>query len=166
MNIIKQADADLIAIQEVEPNDLGREQVQRLAELLNIAADHYGTNRYSHLVADEHTGDETIAFLWRSPVSLESEIALLDHDSDPDGDELPTFQRVPSVGLFSAGDYDFYVVNCHLYTRIQGTSSEGRGEEYDALVLWLQALPSAPRGSGPPTLRATCPDGGRDPALP
>jgi len=84
--------------------------------------------------------DEQTAFLWRAPVSLESEITLLEHDSDPDGDGIPAFQRTPHVALFKAGNYDFYVVNCHLYTKLTGISSEGRGAEYDALVAWLKNL--------------------------
>ena len=142
VNIIKQTDADLVAVQEVEPNALGKEQIERLSELLNIAADHYGTKRYDHLVSSVHTGDETTAFLWRDPVSLESQIELMDHQEDPDQDGKPTFQRVPTIALFSAGNYDFYVVNCHLYTKKTGPTSEGRGAEFDALVTWLKGLDS------------------------
>jgi endonuclease/exonuclease/phosphatase family metal-dependent hydrolase len=140
VNILREANADLIAVQEVEPNQLGKDQVERLTGLLNKAADFYGTPRYDFAIADDHTGDETTAFLWRSPVSLESEITLLAHDPDPDGDGKPTFQRVPSVALFKAGNYDFYVVNCHLYTKLTGITSEGRGDEYDALVAWMKSL--------------------------
>jgi endonuclease/exonuclease/phosphatase family metal-dependent hydrolase len=32
------------------------------------------------------------------------------------------------------------VVSCHLYTKIEGTSSEGRAEEYKELVSWFKAL--------------------------
>ncbi|MCB9850005.1 MAG: endonuclease/exonuclease/phosphatase family protein [Phycisphaerales bacterium] len=140
VNILRQADADVVAIQEVEPNELGTDQVKRFVDLLNKAADFYGTQRYDYAIADDHTGDETTAFLWRSPVSLQSEITLLQHDPDPDNDDKPTFQRVPSVALFKAVNYDFYLVNCHLYTKLTGTSSEGRGEEYAALVAWMKEL--------------------------
>ena len=140
VNIIVKMNADLIAVQEVQPNELGYEQVVRLTALLNKAAVFYGTNPYENIIPEDHTGDEQTAFLWRAPVSLESEVTLLEHDSDPDGDEIPTFQRVPHVALFQAGNYDFYVVNCHLYTKLTGVSSEGRGAEYDALVAWLQDL--------------------------
>jgi endonuclease/exonuclease/phosphatase family metal-dependent hydrolase len=144
VNTILAFKADLIALQEVEPTELGEEQVERLTGLLNKAADFYGTARYEFAIADDHTGDETTAFLWRQPVSLQSEITLIAHDEDPDNDGKPTFQRVPSVALFKAGNYDFYVVNCHLYTKLNGTSSEGRGDEYDALVAWIQALAGEP----------------------
>lgn len=139
VNIIRQTDADLIALQEVEPNDLGRAQVGRLTSLLNKAAAFYGTAFYDHEIG-EQSGDETTAFLWRAPVSLESEISLLTHADDPDNDGKRTFQRVPSVALFKAGKYDFYVVNCHLYTKVAGVSSEGRGAEYEAIVTWLKQL--------------------------
>ena len=140
VNIIVKMDADVIALQEVQPTDFGREQVERLTTLLNKAAKYYKTPAYEFVVADEHTGDETVAYLWRDPVSLESEVSLMEHDVDPDGDALPTFQRVPHYALFKAGNYDFYVVNCHLYTQIDGGSSEGREEEFDAMVKWLKAL--------------------------
>ena len=64
----------------------------------------------------------------------------MEHDRDPDADGKPTFQREPHYALFSAGYYDFYLVNCHLYTKLSGTSSEGRGQEYDAMVGWLKDL--------------------------
>lgn len=140
VNIIRETNPDLLVLQEIEPNELGQSQVQRLSVLLNRAADYSGTGHYSYVIADEHTGDETTAFLWRSPVALESEVWLMTHDEDPDGDDKPTFQRVPHVAYFSAGDFDFYVVNCHLYTKIDGASSEGRGAEYDAIVEWFQLL--------------------------
>jgi endonuclease/exonuclease/phosphatase family metal-dependent hydrolase len=63
---------------------------------------------------------------------------------DPDRDGKPTFQRVPAVGLFRANSYDFYAVSCHLYTQIDGKSSEGRGEELVALAEWLKALARLP----------------------
>lgn len=140
VNIINEMDADVIAIQEVEPNELGSEQVSRLTTLLNKAAKFYDKNHYDFAIADDYTGDETVAFLWREPVTLESEISLLEHDEDPDGNGKRTFQRVPSVALFNAGDYDFYIVNCHLYTKLSGSESEGRAAEYDALVTWLEEL--------------------------
>ncbi len=140
VNIINEMDADVIAIQEVEPNELGHEQVLRLTALLNKAAKFYDKEHYEFAIADDYTGDETIAFLWREPVTLESEISLLEHDEDPDGNGKRIFQRVPSVALFNAGDYDFYIVNCHLYTKLSGGESEGRGAEYDALVTWLEEL--------------------------
>lgn len=138
--IILKMDADVIALQEIEPNALGHAQVARLTALLNKATDYYETESYEYIVSEDYTGDEQVAYLWRDPVSLESEVSLIEHDSDPDNDNKHTFQRVPSVALFMVGDYDFYLVNCHLYTKLQGISSEGRGAEYDALVGWLKDL--------------------------
>jgi len=140
VNIILEMDADLICLQEIEPNELGREQVNRLTKLLNKTSGFYKTNNFEYAISEEFTGDELVAFLWRSPVSLQSEITLLDHDEDPDNDGIRTFQRVPAIALFQAGNYDFYVVNCHLYTKLTGKTSEGRGAEYDALLNWLKKL--------------------------
>jgi len=140
VNIIRTMDADVIAVQEVEPNELGSDQMERLVDMLNDAADFYHTEPYDFAVADDYVGDETGAFLWRDPVELESEIWLLDHEADPDDDGKRTFQRVPFVAYFTAGDLDFYLVNCHLYTKLSGANSEGRGEELEALSEWLKQL--------------------------
>lgn len=140
VNIIRRMDADLIALQEVEPGEFGRKQVERLVKLLNVAADFYETKPYEFAVSEKHKGDEVLAFLWRAPVTLESELTLIEHEEDADGDGLRAFQRVPVYALFKAGNFDFYVMNCHLYTQISGTSSEGRTVEYDAIVEWLRML--------------------------
>jgi endonuclease/exonuclease/phosphatase family metal-dependent hydrolase len=136
-NAVIEGDFDLLCLQEIEPNELGWAQVSRLRELLNIAAEHYKTRPYESRVAPEATGGETTAFLWRAPVVLQSPVMLLPHDVDPDGDGLRTFQRTPTIAFFRAKNYDFYVVNCHLYTLLKGKTSEGRGAEYDALYAWL-----------------------------
>ena len=78
--------------------------------------------------------------MWRDPVSLESDVHLIEHDEDEDGDGKPAFQRVPHYALFQAGNYDFYVMNCHLYTKLTGVSTEGRGIEFDEMVDWLKLL--------------------------
>lgn len=140
VNMILEMDADVIALQEIEPTELGMRQVERLTKLLNKTASYYETSVYDYVIAEEHTGDETVAYLWRNPVELESEINLMEHEEDPDNDEVPTFQRVPHYALFSAGNYDFYLVNCHLYTKLQSGSSKGRGDEFDAIVEWLKDL--------------------------
>ncbi|HUU18942.1 MAG TPA: endonuclease/exonuclease/phosphatase family protein [Sedimentisphaerales bacterium] len=140
VNIILEMDADVIALQEIQPNDLGTKQVERLTKLLNKAASYKQTPLYDSVIAEEHTGDETVAYLWRDPVTLESDISLLEHEEDPDDDDLSTFQRVPHYALFTAGNYEFYLVNCHLYTKPQSDSSEGRGDEFDAIVEWLKDL--------------------------
>ena len=142
VNIIRQMDADVLALQEVEPTDFGSGQVERLVKLLNKAARYDAKPLYDYVIADEHTGDETTAFLWRDPVSLESEVVMIEHTVDPDGDGLPAFQRVPHYAFFNAHNYDFYLVNCHLYTKIEGLSSEGRADEFVAIVAWLKQLTS------------------------
>ena len=146
-NVILETDADLIALQEVEPPERdvearrgpGAAQVRRLTELLNIAAEHRHTPKYEYAVPADYTGDETVAFLYRPPVARDGPITLLPHDSDPDQDRKPAFQRVPHVAPFRAGNYDFLVVNAHLYTKIDGVSSEGRSDELAILAEWLAA---------------------------
>jgi len=140
VNIINEMDADVIAIQEVEPNQLGYKQMERLTNLLNKAAKFYNKKTYDFTVSNLETGDEFTAYLWRSPVSMTSEITLLEHDEDPDDDGKRTFQRVPTVAQFKAGNYDFYLVNCHLYTKVNGSSSEGRGFELEEISSWLSKL--------------------------
>ena len=141
VNIILEMDADVIALQEIQPTELGRAQVERLVKLLNKAAKYHDSGLYEFIIADEYTGDETTAFVWREPVSLHSEaISQLEHNPDPDNDGVPAFQRVPHYALFDAGDYDFYLVNCHLYTKTQGYTSEGRGAEFKAIVQWIKNL--------------------------
>lgn len=144
VNILLAADADLVCIQEVAPDPPGQEQVARLVRLLNRAAEYYRTPAYGYAIARSPGAAEASAFLWRAPVELASEIDLLDVPRDPDRDGKPTFQRVPAVALFRARDYDFYVVNCHLYTQIEGKSSEGRGEELAALAQWLAGVARMP----------------------
>ncbi len=59
VNIIRQMNADLICLQEVEPNELGRDQVDRLAALLNTAARFYGEMDYEAIVSQQYTGGRT-----------------------------------------------------------------------------------------------------------
>lgn len=141
VNILRELDADLVCLQEIQPHKQGYEQMERLVKLLNKAAAFDEKPPYSFVVSRKYRGPETTAFLWRDPVRLLSEIDLIDIPEDPDNDGLPTFQRTPSIGLFQAGDYDFYVVNVHLYTQTRGKSSEGRGDETEALAEWLARLP-------------------------
>jgi len=147
VNIILKMDADVIALQEIEPTELGTEQVERFTKLVNKAASYYEKPAYDYVIAEEYTGDETVAYLWRDPVTLESEITLLEHDHDPADDGVRTFQRVPHYALFSAANYAFYLVNCHLYTTLPSGAAEGRGDEFDAIVEWLKDLAGETAGN-------------------
>ncbi|MDX9971995.1 MAG: endonuclease/exonuclease/phosphatase family protein [FCB group bacterium] len=144
VNILMATDADLVCLQEVTSQSAGREQVARLVKLLNKAASFYGKESYTAALPERYTGRETCAFLWRAPVALLSRIELLNVPADADGDGKPTFQRTPAIGLFRAGDYDFYAVSCHLYTQLEGKTSEGRGEELATLAGWLNAATGFP----------------------
>ena len=139
-NTLLETNADLIALQEVEPSELGRKQVERLNELLNRAASFYGLESYQYAISDKDGGDELTAFLWRDPVVLDSSIASLPHDRDHDNDGKRSFQRVPQMAAFHAGNFDFVVVNCHLYTQPIGNSSEGRILENRMIAEWLEAV--------------------------
>ena len=61
-NIVRQAEADLVCIQEVQPNDLGREQVERLTLLLNKAARIDGTEEYEFAISPQFNRDEVQPF--------------------------------------------------------------------------------------------------------
>jgi|GEM_PF-1630959 len=140
VNIIRQMDADIICFQEVEPNKKGDQQIKRLVTLLNMAS-RYNNEALYRVVVTRKTGDEAYAFAWRSPIKLQKDkIWFLPHNEDVDNDGKPAFQRVPVVIEASAGKYDFYIVNCHLYTKIDGKSSEGRGVEFDEIVNWLKEV--------------------------
>ena len=151
-NIILETNADILAIQEVEPpssgenvqSSLGSQQVHRLVDLLNLASNHYNTPKYSAVIAEQYTGDETTAFLFRDPVRMIGSIRLLPHDSDPDEDGSPAFQRVPHIAEFQAENFNFIVVNVHLYTKVEGNSSEGRATELEILSKWLKQQASMP----------------------
>jgi endonuclease/exonuclease/phosphatase family metal-dependent hydrolase len=137
-NALIEINPDVVAIQEVEPNTKGRDQIQGLVWLLNKAADYHERTRYDYIISEEfETGDESYAFIWRSPVYLDYELFLLPHEDDPDSDGKPTFVRVPVVATFTLGDHEFEVVNCHLYTKIVGVSAEGRGTELTELANYL-----------------------------
>ena len=140
VNIIRGANADVLALQEVEPNARGSQQVARLAKLLNKAADHYGTPQYEYVIPEERAGDECVAFFWRPPAALQSPPTLLAHHPDPDGNGVPVFQRVPTLAFFRAGNFDFMLLNCHLYTKVKGVTSEGRLEECETIAQWLHGI--------------------------
>ena len=139
-NILLKTNADLVCLQEIQPNSKGKDQVRRLKELLNEAADFYNTKPYKYKVSQLDQGDELTAFLWRRPVVLDSNIESFPHDTDHDNDGKRSFQRVPQMAAFHAGEFDFVVVNCHLYTKPYGNSSEGRIVENGMLANWLKSV--------------------------
>lgn len=96
VNILRKTDADLICLQEVQPGDFGEKQVARLVKWLNKAAKHEGAKFYDYVVSVAHTGDEVVAFIFRDPVSLASDMHLLEHGEDVDGDGKPAFHGDPS----------------------------------------------------------------------
>ncbi len=144
VNILRDANADVWALQEIEPTDKGAQQVVRLTKLLNKAADYYRTPRYEYVVPEKHTGDERVAFLWRSPAALQSAPTLFAHNPDPDGNGAPVFQRVPTLAFFRAGNFDFMLLNCHLYTKAKGKSSEGCLAECETIGHWLRGMNQGP----------------------
>ncbi len=142
VNIIDEMDPDMLLIQEVEPNDLGKNQVKRLTELLNVSANFYKKKEYRwRYVKESSGGDETVAFIYRDPFELmEDGIELLPHDVDPDRNGKRTFQRTPVLAKFKIANEEVSIVNAHLYTKITGNSSEGRGAEFDALANWAKEM--------------------------
>lgn len=135
-NALIATNPDIIAVQEVEPNELGDTQVGALADLLNIAADYFNTARYSYDVFTTDIGDENFAFLWRSPAALAGDVYIFPYEDDPD--ELPTFIRPPVIATFDVGDTEIDVINCHLYTKVHGTSAQGRAAELEAIAAYLK----------------------------
>lgn len=137
VNCIRKTNADIIAIQEVEPNDLGNRQIEELVELLNKAADYYSTSYYQSVIVSPGAGDEDYAFIWRSPAQLADEIFVMPHDEDSDDDGIPTFVRPPVVATFTVGNTDLSIVNCHLYTKTYKKSGDGRGAELTEIADYL-----------------------------
>jgi len=133
--ILFSLDPDLIAIQEVGVGEGGEEQVRVITGYLNRLAEKEGKPLYCSRVSKWKTGDERYAFIWREPVEKISEVKPMEDTRDYKGS---VFVRRPVYCYFRAGDFDFYLMNVHLYTRIQ-RNSRGRIFEYKQLVNWIKA---------------------------
>lgn len=108
-------DLDLIAIQEVGVKEGGVAQVRALRGRMNRRRARR-TPKYFSIVTPQ-SGDERCAVIYRSPVTLDDdEITWLDEDKNPDdpskGGEV--FFRIPPTLAFSAGEFDFNLVQMHL----------------------------------------------------
>jgi len=109
---------DLLAIQEVHPD--GGAAVAALAKALG--------SEYQWAVSEETTW-ERFAFIWRDPVIAMRPPAL--------NRELKLGRR-PFVGHFKAGNFDFVVVNVHLFwDGSKKTYPHTRSVEFKLLDDWL-----------------------------
>lgn len=108
-NMLRNANLDLIGIQEVGVNDGGETQIDRIIELMSN-----GGNEYYWYILPQ-TGDERTAFIYRDPIIVHDEIYWLDDDKDPSnpGAGGKKYFRIPAAVEFQAGNFDFLVVNVH-----------------------------------------------------
>jgi len=111
-------DIDLLALQEIHPD--GTAAVTALAEAMGPD--------YRAAVSDETTW-ERFAFIWRAPVTP---------ISPPFLDPSLKLGRRPFVGTFRAGNFDFVVVNVHLFwDGSKKTYPHTRSVEFKLLDDWL-----------------------------
>jgi len=134
--ILHRLDPDLIAIQEVGVGKGGGKQVRVITSYLNQLARARGKPPYCSIVSRFRTGDERYAFIWRSPVEKISAVKPME---DTEVYRGSIFVRRPVYCYFRARDFDFYLMNVHLYTRIQ-KGGKGRLFEYRQLRNWLKAM--------------------------
>jgi endonuclease/exonuclease/phosphatase family metal-dependent hydrolase len=126
---------DLVAIQEeVGTRETGESQVQLITSYMNGLLGP-GRCRYNCLTSTFDTGDERYAFIWRSPVVMTSGLKKMDDRQEYKGS---LFVRTPVYCSFRAGDFDFVIMNVHLYTRAEVSAEKGRKVEYQQLVDWLK----------------------------
>jgi len=127
-------DLDLVAIQEVGTRETGESQVQVISTYMNglLGA---GKCHYNCVTSTFDTGDERYAFIWRSPVVMTSGLKKTDDRQEYKGS---LFVRTPVYCGFKAGDFDFVIMNVHLYTRAEVSAEKGRKLEYQQLVDWLK----------------------------
>ena len=127
-------DLDLIAIQEVATKERGQSQIQLMTSQMNglLGPD---ACHYNCLTSAFQTGDERYAFIWRSPVAITSGPKRM---GDRDEYKGSLFVRTPVYCSFNARDFDFVLMNVHLYTRIEKTPTKGRKFEYQQIVKWLK----------------------------
>lgn len=109
---------DLLAVQEVHEN--GIESVAALAKTLGP--------EYQWAVSDVTTW-ERFAFIWKPPVMLQNEPVLLDQ---------PRLGRKPFLASFKAGNFDFQILNLHLFfDGSKKTYPHTRMVEFKLLDDWL-----------------------------
>ena len=85
VNIVMQMDADVIALQEIEPTAFGAEQMQRFMKLLEQGGRLLPEACMSTLSPKSIRGrDDGLSVA--GAATLESEIMLLEHEPDGDGD--------------------------------------------------------------------------------
>lgn len=122
------ADLDLIAIPEGGTGDGGEAQVKAITAHMN---DQFGNdlNPYDCTISVFETGDERYGFIWRNPVVMTSAIKKMQDRQEYKGS---SFVRTPVFCGFRAGDFDFVLMNVHLYTKImkEGSRTRGRKIEY------------------------------------
>ena len=130
-------DLDLIAVQEVGTSQRGADQVWTIVNHMN-ALQGPSTPSYTCMTTSQETGDERYAFIWRSSAVLLTPPKKM---ADTDEYEGSRFVRTPVYCLCKAGDFDFVLMNVHLYTRIDNPDPNnpmGRKFEYEQLVKWLK----------------------------
>ncbi|MCD4652648.1 endonuclease/exonuclease/phosphatase family protein [bacterium] len=109
---------DLLAIQEIHPDGSGS-----VAELARALGPEY------HWVVSEETTWERFAFIWREPVEVMKSPRLMA--------DLRLGRR-PFQGFFKAGNFDFEIINIHLFwDGSKQTYPHSRSVEFKLLDDWL-----------------------------
>jgi endonuclease/exonuclease/phosphatase family metal-dependent hydrolase len=123
--IIKDANFDLVAIQEVQQQG---QMVQKLRRQLN--------EPWRHAVTDRTGNNERYAFVWRA-----DRIDVLDEPQLYAGPGAESFSRVPAVARFRAGQFDFTLLSVHLWYGDKSNNPQRRTEA-QALTRLAQELAS------------------------
>jgi endonuclease/exonuclease/phosphatase family metal-dependent hydrolase len=118
--IVRASQFDLLAIQEVQQQG---QAVQRLRRQLN--------EPWRHLISPPAGDNERFAFLYRSDVIEPLGEARLMEDPP-----ARTFARVPYIGSFRAGEFDFTLIVVHL----SYSDRARRAREAEALARYAHAL--------------------------
>jgi len=118
--IIKGGGFDLLAIQEVQQEG---QEVQKLRLQLN--------EPWRHVISDRTGNNERFAFIYR-----EDRVELLDSPRLMSGPEATTFDRVPFIATFKAGQFDFVLVTVHL----SYTDTSRRRREAEALARFAKDM--------------------------
>jgi len=109
---------DLLVLQEIHPD--GSKSVEDLARALG---------QEYHWIVSEETTWEKFAFVWREPVELLKQPELMD--------DLKLGRR-PFHGFFKAGNFDFEIINVHLFWNgSKQTYPHTRSVEFKLLDDWM-----------------------------